>query len=199
MFGLDYHKLAFSVFITLIAILATACGPRVVISTGTTLGLKATPGDGYTRPPQVTLAYKRMESSFIPTKGDLATKTEDAFSTFAALHFSTKWFGETQLRSIVGSGIAAQDMLASPSFGDQFAKATIGVVPEDIQKRRVALISRWQKLSEDEANRALEMGDYAKKPNKTAKQSLHDYIGDSQADTQLVRLESSFLRIQQDK
>ena len=92
MFSLGYRKLAVSSFVVLFALVATACGPRVIISTGTTIGLKATPGDGYTRPPQVTLAYKRAETAFVPTKGDIATASDDAFSTLAALHFSTEWF-----------------------------------------------------------------------------------------------------------
>ncbi len=87
-----------------------ACGSRVVIGTGTTLGLKATPGDLSTRPPQVTLGYKRAETAFIPTSGEVATKNQDAFSTLAALYFQTEWIGDTELRSFVGTGIAAVEV-----------------------------------------------------------------------------------------
>jgi hypothetical protein len=88
----------------------SGCGPRVIISTGTTIGLKATPGDGSTRPPQVTFGYKRAETALVPTAGSKATKVEDAFSTLAALYFETRWFGKTELRSFVGTGIAAQEV-----------------------------------------------------------------------------------------
>jgi len=58
-----------SVAILVGACLIAGCGPRVLIATGTTLGLKATPGDGQSRPPQVTLGYKRAEAALIPTSG----------------------------------------------------------------------------------------------------------------------------------
>lgn len=119
----------------LIVINLTACGPRILVSTGTTLGLKATPGDGQTRPPQVTFGYKRAEVAFIPTKGQIATSTvdkdptklngNDAFSTLAAIHFKTEWFGKTELQSFVGTGIAARDIQTQPNFTAAFTKAAL--------------------------------------------------------------------------
>jgi hypothetical protein len=196
MFSLGYRKLAVSSVVVLSTLMATACGPRVIISTGTTIGLKATPGDGTTRPPQVTLAYKRAETAFVPTNASVATASEDAFSTLAALHFSTKWFGETKLRSVVGTGIAARDLTGSAAFADQFAAATLGQVSEATQQRRELLIPKWQQLTEDNASRALDIAGFAKIAKKTAKQSLHDYILDAQTESQVAKLESVFFRIQ---
>lgn len=112
----------------LAASLASGCDPRrrVVVATGTTLGLKATPGDGQSRPPQVTLGYKRAELALVPTRGQAATsgapeclnpgagaapaKCTDAFSTLTAFDFRTRWFGATQLSSFVSTGFAAREI-----------------------------------------------------------------------------------------
>jgi hypothetical protein len=119
----------------------TACGggPRMLVNTGTTLGLKATPGDGQTQPPQVTLGYKRAESALIPTKGKTAQgcapkkdkntstcETEtDAFSSLGAIHLDTRWFGTTEIRSFVGTGIAARDIIDKKDFKDEFENAAL--------------------------------------------------------------------------
>jgi hypothetical protein len=95
----------------------------VFISTGTTIGLKATPGDGQTRLPQVTFGYKRAELALVPTAGTHATDTEDAFSTLAAFYFSTQWFGETELSSFIGTGYAAQNIQQQAGFQQEILKA----------------------------------------------------------------------------
>jgi len=106
-----YHKLGIVLVLGLTALTQSACGPRVIMSTGTTIGLKATPGDGNTRPPQVTFAYKRAELSLVPTSNaKKATTHSDAFSTLAAIHFRTQWFGSTEIRSFLGTGLAARDI-----------------------------------------------------------------------------------------
>lgn len=105
-----FHTLGMAMAVGLLGLTLSACGPRVIISTGTTIGLKATPGDGYTRPPQVTLGYKRAETALVPTAGAKATSTADAFSTLAVIHFSTLWFGTTELQSFLGTGIAAREL-----------------------------------------------------------------------------------------
>ncbi len=105
-----YHNLITAMVLGLLGLTLCACGPRVIISTGTTIGLKATPGDGNTRPPQVTFAYKRSELALVPTSGNKATSNSDAFSTLAAIHFSTEWFGSTEIRSFLGTGMAARDI-----------------------------------------------------------------------------------------
>lgn len=109
-----------------IFIVLSGCSPRVVINTGTTIGLKATPGDGSTRPPQVTLAYKRTELALVPTGTQKATENKDALSTLASIHFFTEWFGKTKIQSILATGIAART-LQEPSgqsvFWQDFYKA----------------------------------------------------------------------------
>lgn len=115
----------------------SGCGPRMLISTGTTIGLKATPGDGQTRPPQVTFAYKRAETAFVPTKGQKSASCpspdtgavcgSDAFSSLAAIQFSTEWFGTTELKSFIGTGIAARDIIAdNGDFNAALATAALG-------------------------------------------------------------------------
>lgn len=109
----------------LLAVLAAGCtGLRVIITTGTTIGLKATPGDGQTRSPQVTLGYKRAELALVPTAGTHASATEDAFSTLAAFYFNTKWFGRTELSSFLATGAAARDIQQQPDFQKEIAEAT---------------------------------------------------------------------------
>ena len=104
------NRIAFALFCSLL-LAAAACTPRVNIVTGTTIGLKATPGDGSARPPQITFAYKRAEVALVPTKGKKATKNQtnnankavdvDAFSTLAAFSFETQWFGNTEIASFI--------------------------------------------------------------------------------------------------
>lgn len=115
------YKLGLVAAISLGGFALSACGPRVVISTGTTIGLKATPGDGNTRPPQVTLGYKRAETALVPTAGGKATADADAFSTLAAIYFSTKWFGRTEIHSFVGSGVAAREIQGVRGVKDKTA------------------------------------------------------------------------------
>jgi hypothetical protein len=108
-------------------VLAVAgCGTsRVIVSTGTTIGLKATPGDGNSRPPQVTLGYKRAEVSMVPTKGEAVPNGADAFSTLAALHFETQFFGETSLDSFIGTGRAAVGIQQQEGFKDQIEQVAL--------------------------------------------------------------------------
>jgi hypothetical protein len=96
---------------------------RVIIATGTTIGLKATPGDGSSRPPQVTFGYKRAEASIIPTKGMAVGPNEDAFSTLAAFHFETRFFGETGLDSFIGTGRSAVAIQQKSAFSREIAEA----------------------------------------------------------------------------
>jgi len=109
--------------VCLLAVLMIGCGPRVIVTTGTTLGLAATPGDGQSRPPQVTLGYKRAELALVPTGGDQATSTADASSALAAFYFSTRWFGATELSSFIGTGHAARDIQDSSTFQSELARA----------------------------------------------------------------------------
>jgi len=109
----------------LVVLALGACGgPRVNIITGTSIGLKATPGDGSTRPPGVTLGYKRAEAALVPTKADQASKTSDAPSTVAAFRFFTEWFRHTELDSFIATGLSAAPLMAEGSeFGRAFREA----------------------------------------------------------------------------
>jgi len=171
--------------------------PRVTVVTGTTIGLKVTPGDGQTRPPQVTFGYKRAELAIIPTKGGTATKdASDAFSTLAAFFFSTEWVGQTEIASFIATGHSARAIQTlGQEFSTAFAHETLGVVSEEIQKRRLALGKDWEALGgEDEAKRVLDFAGLPVKPNRTPKASLLDAIKDAQTTSQLMVLESAFMR-----
>jgi hypothetical protein len=169
--------------LVVVVAIAPACElrRRVVIVTGTTLGLKATPGDGQSRPPQVTLGYKRGEFALVPTKGTAAqrcpddaaatddTKCTDAFSTLTAFDFRTRWFGSTELSSFVATGFAARDLQAEDAaapgvratapgenaftteFEKAFRGATVGPSAADVMERRLALHTKLDRLGEDKA------------------------------------------------
>ncbi len=115
-----------SALLALVIGVCAACGPRVIIATGTTLGLKANPGDAQGgRSPQVTFGYKRAEAALVATKGNGATQGgEDAYSTLASFGFSTKWFGDTELSSFIATGFAARGLTAQDADAPTAAKAT---------------------------------------------------------------------------
>lgn len=108
--------------LAVLVLLSSGCGTRVIITTGTTIGLKATPGDGSSRPPQVTFGYKRAEASIVPTRGSVVPADEDAFSTLAAFHFQTRFFGKTELDSFIGTGRASRD-IQQGGFVQEIAEA----------------------------------------------------------------------------
>lgn len=189
-----FYNVLFHLAFVLAALSLSACGPRVIISTGTTVGMKATPGDGYTRPPQVTLGYKRAESALISTAGEKATDTSDTFSTLAAFHLKSFWFGDTELHSFVGTGIAAREVQGT-DFQQGFAAATLGQVPASIQARRIHLNKQRGSLVETEAQRVLDLAGYYKVANKTSCSSLQDYILGATTEPQLMRLEAAFNKL----
>jgi hypothetical protein len=169
------------------------CGPKVIVATGTTLGLKATPGDGQTRPPQVTLGYKRAEVAIVPTDGKDANGTEDAYSAMAAFDFSSKWFGKTELSSFIATGNAARDIQGeNDEFITAVANATAVPVAGDVQARKVALIERWNSLTEAEAGQILVTLGRAVRTGNTAKEELQDAIARANAPDDLVAIENAF-------
>jgi hypothetical protein len=103
----------------------------MVVSTGTTIGLKATPGDGNTQAPQVTFAYKRAELAYVPTDSKRAKKSKDekdtdsdAFSALAAVDVKSKWFfGSTTINQFISSGFAAQEISSNKNFSANFRTA----------------------------------------------------------------------------
>jgi hypothetical protein len=108
-----------AVIVSLLA--AGGCAPRVVVATGTTLGIKATPGDGQTRPPQLVVGYKRAEATLIPVEGDGAKKKKgsekpsdiekDAPSVVSSFYLKSRWTSDTEVRSFIGTGFAAQNIV----------------------------------------------------------------------------------------
>jgi hypothetical protein len=186
-----------ALFTTLLVMLVSVpgCGPRVNLSTGTTIGLKVTPGDGNTRPPQVTLGYKRAELSLVPVEGNGATADTDAASTLASLHFSTAWFGHTELDSFIASGWATQQLVEpSSAYTEALAQVTLRVIPDAIQARRAKLANQLDQFSEAQAQNILDRTQYSRRSGKNAKESLRDYILDAQTEPNLERLESAFFR-----
>ncbi len=182
---------------------------RVIIATGTTVGLKATPGDGQSSPPQVTLGYKRAESALVPTNGEKATHTKDgandkdALSTLASFSLSTSWFGSTEVASFIATGTAAQEIQAPDSgFNSQFATATLSskVLPPDIQARQQKLIALWTPLrvsdnkaeAEAKAQAILDTAKLSKLANQSAIDSLHEYVGKATTDAALKPIEQAF-------
>jgi hypothetical protein len=179
----------------LVFVSVAGCAPRVNLSTGTTIGLKATPGDGNTRPPQVTLGYKRAELSFVPVEGKGATSDTDAASTLASFHFRTEWFGHTELDSFIAAGMAARTLVAPASaYSEELASVTLGGGSEAIHTRQQRLTSQLDLLTEVQAQGILDRAQYPRKSKKNAQESLRDYIVEAQTAPHLERLESAFFR-----
>jgi hypothetical protein len=183
--------------VVVLAVALAGCGPRLLISTGTTLGLKATPGNVEGgRPPQVTLGYKRAEVSLVPTRGTNATRApgaprEDAFSTLAAFDFRTAWFGKTELSSFVATGFASRE-IQKGTFPQTFATTALSVLPSDLAARRSALASKQAALDESGAQAVLDRAGLPRKSGADAKTSLWEYVFDAQTDVLLRQLEVAF-------
>jgi hypothetical protein len=181
----------------LVAALAlAACGtPRVHVTTGTTIGLKATPGDGQTRPPSVVIGYKRAEVALVPTTGEGASVETDAASTLASLHFSTRWFGHTELDSFIATGRAATPLVKSESqFSQEMARATLGMPsPETVQRQRT-LVGLLTGMTEPQAQAILDDLGLPRRQGKDAVFSLQDYIARADSAAALERLEAAFFR-----
>ncbi|MCP4369299.1 MAG: hypothetical protein GY797_14460 [Deltaproteobacteria bacterium] len=189
----------------------TGCGPRLSIITGTDVGLSANSGDGTSRPPQVTLGYKRGEMAIISTARDVAknngtpgsgTVNTDAFSSLATFHLKTRWFDETKIKQFIATGHASTEIQEGDEFAQGFAQATIGVVPEAIQNRKQALANKLGALvmqdpanAENQAKEILNLAGYRVVGNKTAVETLQDYILHANNDPKLTKLEAAFGRL----
>jgi hypothetical protein len=105
-----------------LTLFTTGCSPRVIVVTGTTVGLKATPGDGQTRPPQLVVGYKRAETAVIPVEGGGADQAtgRDAASTVASFYLKHEWTATTEIRSFIGTGFAARKIVGSEGFAKEF-------------------------------------------------------------------------------
>ena len=177
-----------------------ACAPRVIVATGTTIGIRATPGDGQTRPPQLVLGYKRAETALIPVEGRGAQKTgdevtTDAASTVASFYLKSQWTSNTEIRSFIGSGFAARAIVGdTSSFSSAFALAALSNLAPEIVQRQERLAVQLRKLDRDEgkAERVLALAGLPKKTNKNFIQSLREHILDATTEPALQRLEVAF-------
>ena len=187
-----------TVMILAIMLAGSACAPRVVIVTGTTLGMKATPGDGSSQPPQVTLGYKRAEASIVPTKGSVADSNgTDAFSTMAAFDYRTRWFGETELASFIGTGFAARDIqgtVTQPNgaFAEAFHQATLLEVSNPIHDRQVTLRQRAETLDDATKSTILKRIHRRIAKGNTPTWELKEAILDANTEASLSELEDAF-------
>jgi hypothetical protein len=188
--------------IALLALGGCSSSPHVIIATGTTVGIKATPGDGQTQPPQLVLGYKRAETAIIPVDGTGAERAtsgvvqKDAASTLASFYMKNQWTSDTQIRSFIGTGFAARSLVEKRAFQDELRPAV------EEAKRPVALDPRerlraWLASLEGDESRAqkiLDVAEYPRKTDRTALESLHDYIDRAESAT-LARLAAAFARV----
>jgi hypothetical protein len=166
----------------------------VIVATGTTIGLKATPGDTQSQPPQVTLGYKRAEVSLVPTEQRGSTAERDASSTLAAFHFQTRWFGKTELDSFVATGLAARALTGEDPFIVGVQEATLGTLPPELAEYQLDLQRRRAQLDEAQAQRALDVAGLPRLRGKDARSSLQDHIARAVRKAQLDRVAAGILR-----
>jgi hypothetical protein len=185
-----------------LSLLLPACAPRVIVATGTTLGIRATPGDGQTRPPQVVLGYKRAEAALIPVEGGGAQTNgdemkTDAASIVASFYLKSEWTAGTEIRSFIGSGFAARSIVGDSWFSYAFANAALSNLPSHIVDRRERLAAQLRALNRNEssAERVLSLAQLSKKTNRTATESLRVYILDATTDADLRKLETAFAAV----
>jgi hypothetical protein len=180
------------------SLLVSGCAPRVIIATGTTLGIKATPGDGQMRPPQLVIGYKRAEAALIPVEGGGAQMNgsevkSDAASTVASFYLKSQWMAGTEIRSFIGSGFAARHIL-SESFAKEFARAALSNLPAAIVDQREYLADLLRSLDGDEARAVavLRNANLPPKTDRSAVQSLRVYILDATKQDDLDTLKKAF-------
>ena len=144
------------------SVLQTGCARRMVVSTGTTIGLHATPGDGKSQTPQVTLAYKRAELALVPTGEKAARKSpagnSDSYSALAIVDFRTKWFSGTGIDLFIATGHASRDIQEQ---GSEFTAELLHVAKTDSSKR----LQAWVNSAADATER------------KRRQQAMTDWIG----------------------
>ena len=183
------------------SLLLAGCAPHVIVATGTTLGIKATPGDGQTRPPQVVLGYKRAEAALIPVEGGGAqmngseVKT-DAASTVASFYLKSQWTAGTEIRSFIGTGFAAR-RIVNENFAREFARAALSNLPAAIVDQREHLADLLRSLDGNEVTAAAVLGNAGlqRKPGRNAIQSLRVYILDATKQDDLDRLAKAFASV----
>lgn len=125
----SYTKSKFLIYcFFFIAFLLNGCGqPRVIVATGTQIGLEATPGDvNAAQAPSVSFGYKRAELALVPVgddtshrikkgKGSKDPNREDAYSVLATFNLALNWFGPLMIEQFVATGHASRDIQAKDS------------------------------------------------------------------------------------
>ncbi len=162
------------------------CEPRVVIVTGTTVGLEASPGDGSTQPPSVTFGYKRAEVAFVPTgqeKGatkmpdaepgkkpsagtpEAPKEDSDAYSTLAVFRLAHNWFSATKIEQLVATGHAAREIQKKGSvFSRSLSLLSAGT--DDLSKKFTVLLGHepegdcWKAIQDWRAKNLKEVDDF---------------------------------------
>lgn len=154
----------------LFALLTSACSksliqPRLLVVTGTLVGLEATPGnpnDGQT--PAVTFGYRRAEAALVPVEKkdndkekadnnivaqqDTNTPSKDAASILATFNLAHNWFGPAKIEQYIATGLAAQSIANS----DYYALALIGY-DQGTDEIADKLADAYRKSSHDQAAR----------------------------------------------
>lgn len=188
--------------VALPALAGCASNPHVIIATGTTLGIKATPGDGQTRPPQIVVGYKRAELAVIPVdasgaqRDDAHVVQKEAASTVASFYMKNEWTSETVIRSFIGTGFAARSVIDTPAFQEELSHA-VETARQPAAALREMLKARWTALNGDEARaqRILDLAEFPRKTARSAVDSLRDYIDGAGTGAALARLASAFSRV----
>jgi hypothetical protein len=194
--------LSAALVLTIVACGVGGCGgSRVITTTGTTLGLKATPGDGQMQPPQITFGYKRAEASLVPTRARGATREgavlkDDAYSTLSSFYFSTEWFGATHIASFIGTGFAARDIMGADTvFGEAFEKATVRTIASVLQNRRTQLVQQASQLGDAQVTRVLGILAAPVPPGQTPQEALRGLIADAETEAQIARIGDAFNQV----
>lgn len=188
--------------LAVLAFAGCASNPHVIIATGTTLGIKATPGDGQTRPPQLVVGYKRAEVAVIPVdatgaqRDDARVVQKEAASTVASFYMKNTWTSETVIRSFIGTGFAARSVVEKPAFQEEMSRA-VQTARQPAAALREMLKAHWAALNGDEARaqKILDLAEYPRKTARSAVESLRDYIEGAGTAAALARLASAFNRV----
>jgi len=121
---------------------------------------------------------------------------KDAASTLASFYLKNQWTSDTQIRSFIGTGFAARSLVEKQAFQEELRPAV------EAAKRPVALDPRerlrawWLALHGDEtrAQQILDVAEYPRKTDRTALESLHEYIDGAESGT-LARLAAAFAHV----
>ncbi len=101
--------------ILIVVTLLVGCStPAMLVSTGTLVGLEASPADPQTQTPHVTLAYKRSELAIVPlclkekANDQQCQPDKEGPSAAAAFMMHHSWFSATRIEQYIATGSAAK-------------------------------------------------------------------------------------------